>query len=250
VRISAEVLLIVLALALYVYDASLLLASNEAVLLRGWRGRWHASFGAHRWKLVGREPYVPNPFTPHRPLFRLRWAFDALAETRASNAATGLLHVPAEIAKLGAFTLNAALCLFVLLPFGLFSNWGVVAVLAALVLLYVNNLVALTLVFRWRARLHLTGKQFAGLAFECLVCPPFSVNLVRRLCARVPVSETFTAAAARLLRPVAEEPDAHLELNAQCLARIDEQLEATAEGSPQMLALQAARARYTEKEAS
>src|SRR6185503_1463776 len=102
-----------LALALYLFDSLLLLSSDEAALLRGWRGRWFAGFGASRWRLAGKEPYVPNPFTPHFPLFRLRWRFVCPVQP---VAAAQLLSVPKELSGLGFFVQTSAVCLFLLLP--------------------------------------------------------------------------------------------------------------------------------------
>jgi len=240
VRLGAEVWLMLLALALYVVDALLLLASNEAVLVRGWRRRWRAGFGAHGWKLAAKEPYLPNPLTPHRPLLRLSWAFDA-EPPRATSAEP--LTVPPEIDTFGPFTIVSLLCIFVGLPIGLFTGAGVAFTAGAVVLLYLNNLVALGLVFKRRGKLNLSQRQFALMAFECLACPPFSINLVRKLCARVPVEESFTSVARRTL-----PADELAVVNAQCLLRLEEQLAYAPEGGAQMQALQAARTRFTSAE--
>lgn len=237
-RLSAEAWLMLLALALYVYDSVRLLASNEAVLVRGWRGRWHAGFGVQRWKLGAKEPYLANLFTPHRPLFVLAWAFEEPARADASAAP---LDVPKEIDRFGVFAWVSALCIFVLLPLGLFSTIGTAFTLSVVGLLYLNNLIALGWVYAQRAALHLSSAQWGSLAFECLSCPPFSINLVRRLCVRVPVGESFTAAARRLL------PDDELAaVNRQCAARLEEQIDSAPEGSAQMHALQTAKAQFTE----
>ena len=37
--------------ALYLKDCFLLLGRDEAVLVRGWRGRWRAGFGLLDWRL-------------------------------------------------------------------------------------------------------------------------------------------------------------------------------------------------------
>ncbi len=227
-----------LAVALYGYDSFLLLSRNEAVLVRGWRNRWRAGFGANGLKLGAREPYLPNPFTPHWPLFRLAWALEGDPPgTRVARP----LQVPDEIALLRPFVLGSALLIFVLLPIGLFLPVGRAFMVGIVAALYLNILVALGLVFRWQHRLHLSSKQFAGLAFELLVCPPFSVNLVRRLCAKIRVDESFTAATARLV------PGEWLAaVNAQCLIRLEEQMDFEPEGSARMSSLEAAKARFTQ----
>jgi hypothetical protein len=239
-RLSAEASLMLLAVALYLYDALCLLASNEAVLVRGRSGRWFARFGAHRWRLGSKEPCLPNPFMPQRPMFRLAWSFEGDAPSRDVSRP---LQVPSQVEGLGKFTVVSALCIFVLLPAGLFSAIGASFTVAAVALMYLNIVVALAVVHRRRAGLSLPGRQFAGLAFECLVCPPFSINLVRRLCARVSTNEPFTTAARRLL-----SADAMADVNAQCVARLEEQMDFESEGSQRMQTLQAAKARFAPPE--
>ena len=43
---------------------------------------------------------------------------------------------------------------------------------------------AMVIVFRRRAALGLSSRQFSGLAFEALACAPFAVNLVRKISLR------------------------------------------------------------------
>lgn len=227
-----------LTLALYWYDSFLLLARNEAVLVRGWRNRWRAGFGANGLKLGAREPYLPNPLTPHWPLFRLSWSLEGDSpEARVARP----LQVPDEIALLQPFAMGSGLLLFMVLPIVLFLPLGFAFLVGTVAALYLNILVALGLVFWRRRRLHLSSKQFAGQAFECLVCPPFSVNLIRRLCAKIPVDESFTAATARLV-----PGEGLAAVNAQCLIRLEEQMDFEPEGSARMSSLEAAKARFTQ----
>ena len=226
-----------LAAALYLYDSFSLLASNEAVFFRGWGGRWQAGFGAMRWRLGGREPYLPNPFMPHRPQFRLAWRIDA-AEPRAKSSPPAL-QVPPELARFTPFVCGAGIALFVLLPLGLFASLGTGFTLVAIGLLYTVNLAALLQLWLLRSQLKLSNPQVFQIAFECLVCPPFGVNLVRRLCLKLRHDEDFVAAATRLLGP-AGLAAAH----AQCLQRVEEQIEFEPESSTRLPMLRAARRRF------
>jgi hypothetical protein len=236
---SHEVLLQLLVVGFYLQDSLQALAPNEAVLVRGWRGRWHAAFGQRGWKIAGRELLLPNPFTPHRPLFRLAWRMEGSAEATQPKPARELT-VPPDIDRLRPFVIVAGLALFVLLPLGLFSRAGTLLAIAAVVLLYVNNLLALSLAYRWRDRLGVDKRRLVSMALECLACAPYGLNLVRRLCALTNPQEDFTQAARRLI-PSEELQSAH----AQCLARIEEQIDTEPEGSRRSAQLQAAKARFS-----
>ena len=234
----AEVALMLLVLGLYLYDSLLLLASNEAVLFQGWRGRWHAAFGADGWRLGMREPLLPNPLTPHRPLYRLRWRFDAPNE--ASADATARL-VPVELLRLTPFVLGLWLALFVLLPASLFFPAIGVSIGAAVAFAYLNIVAALLTLAALRAKLGLAASRFAALAIECLLCPPFAINLVRKLAAPTPSRENFLVASERLLGG-----EALAQVHAACARRLDEQIDLEAEASPRMACLLATRRRFAD----
>jgi hypothetical protein len=249
--LNAESALALLIVALYLKDNALLLNADEAVLVPSvfGRRRWRAGFGARGFTIARREPYLANPLLPHQPVYRLRWQMTQAAHpgaARSANPATEMLAVNPLLWRLAPLVWGMWLATLVLLPLTLLGRWGVVATLATVMLLYAHIVLALGLVWWWRARLGLTGRAFAMLAFECLACAPYAVNLVRRLAwVRSPHPEDFTAAAARLLDGAAQA-----EVRAECLARIDEQLQAEPEGSAAAAALLRARERFAAEAAA
>ena len=230
-QVDAQLLIGPAVVAMYLKDCLLLLHPDEGVLVRGWRGRWRAGFGMLDWRLRRREPWLCNPFKPWEAVLRLRW--DAAATPAPAPAAPA--SVPDEL-RLGPWVVVLWLLLFVALPLAYYGHLGLHAMLLVLAELYAVILVALVLVWRRRAALGLSGSQFGVLAFEVLACAPYAPNLVRRLSLHRRVDEDLLAAARRLLDPLAQA-----RVNAQCLARIDDELDWTAEDSPRALALRAAR---------
>ena len=233
-RIDAQLLIGPALVALYLKDCFLLLGRDEAVLVRGWRGRWRAGFGLPDWRLRRREPYLCHPFKPWEPVLRLRW--DAAAEPRPSPAAPA--SVPSDL-RLGPWVSLIWLMLFVALPTAFYGQLGLPAILTVLGALYLYIAASLVLVWRRRAALGLTGSAFGVLAFEVLACAPYAANLVRRLSLHRAIDEDLLTAATRLLDAPALEV-----VHAQCLARIDDELDWADEDSPRSRALRAARPRF------
>ena len=227
--LSYEVELFGLALLLYLYDSSVLLYGNEAVLSDAGADEWSASWGWSGFLLAGRTLCVLNPFTPHRAAFRLRWDFrlhEAPTEDESWARST------ANLQRLTPFVAIAAGALFLVLPLGLFSGLGVYAVGAAIVLLYGSTLLALRRLHGERALLMRAGKKYWGFAFECLACPPFAVNMIRRISLALPVAEPLPAAAARLLDAQSWE-----RLRAECVSRVELAMQSADEGSANHLAI-------------
>jgi hypothetical protein len=177
VSLSAELTLVLLALGLYVFDSLRLMHPSEGVFLASGRN-WHASFGTDQMQLSGKNLFLFSPLAPGRPAFRSTW-FDETAVDAAQAA--GLLRARAEGLRFLFWPVTVQLVvMFTVVPVCLFRFPGEPLVLA-LVFLYVNALFALGLVALWRKRLAIGWGRFALIAVECLVCIPYSINLVRKL---------------------------------------------------------------------
>lgn len=249
VGVSTEGLVMIVAASLYLVDSALFFEFDEGALIRSARGRWFARFGLDRWRLGGKEPYLPNPFAPFQPLIRLKWRFESPApEWVANDSVLGNLAFTSPIAnivvpkELKPFEIHVSISaglLFALLPIGLFLPIHVSFLISVVAALYINNLWALLRLMRVRQVFQLDRKGVAALAFECLACPPFSVNLVRRLCVKLALAEDLVAAGARVM-----SAGDYSQLRAQCLRRIDEQIDSESEETPRLRALLLSRPSY------
>jgi hypothetical protein len=191
---NAEALLVVGIAGLYLYDSALLLASNEVLLTPSRKGTWTALFGSDSFLLLGKEPCVPSPWLPHRPLYRFAWNKEGLVGPSQPWTPPGN-----EYAVLAPPIWMMALALFLLIPLGLFSRLGHLAIASGVVLFYLNALLALTMAWLKRGVFQITARRFAALAFECLTCPPFALNLTRHISLTTRPSEDFLSVAHRLL---------------------------------------------------
>jgi len=174
-----EVLLPLGAIGLYLFDATLLLYSNELMFVRR-AGRWSYA-ASSALLLAGRRVYFSNPLAPATPHFRVRWLeTDTRQEQEASAALASFL------AALKPLQFLVALLLVILaaLPVELAMFGTGVELLVLMAAFYGVILVALAIVYARRRALCVSGKAFLALAFDALACAPFAVNLVRKLCLR------------------------------------------------------------------
>jgi hypothetical protein len=234
-RLSAEATLMLLAAALYLFDCFYLLRSNEALLIRGQK-RWTARFGSRNWMLAGGEPCMVNVLAPHRPTYKLAWQFEAEGAVREANE----LVPNAVVSRFAPFAYMGLALIFVGLPLALFANLGLVFTLSVVLGIYANNLLALSILFVTCDRVGLTKARYWSLAFECFVCPPFCIQLAKRLYALQPVPADFVQVATSLLLP----EDA-VDVHRQCLVRLDDQIAYEDEGSVRALALHQSRKRFS-----
>lgn len=222
--------LLAIAILLYLYDSSVLLFSNEALLTNAAGRRWSVVWGWTGFVLAGKSLCMLNPLTPHIPAFRLNWQFEGKDGDDTDRSWT---ERAALLTRLKGSTLACAVGLFVLLPLGLFSPLGAYALVAAAVVIYGSTIVGLALLSRVRDRLGLAGTRFAGFAFECLVCPPFSAHMLRRIALAQRIDEPLTSAACRLVDQASWN-----RLRAYCESRIDEEMQSAAESSARRAGLE------------
>ena len=235
---SSELELFLLVVLFYLYDSSVLLYSNEAILTRESADRWSASVGWTGFVVAGRVVCMLNPFTPHKPAFRLHWDFNSLVGDTADQSWTGSA---ATLKGLTPFTLGAGVGLFILLPLGLFTPLSMYAAAAGMILFYLATACALYRVKRLGLFEAAGRKGFVGFAFECLACPPFGVNIVRRLSLTQRVLEPLPLAGARLLDAASWD-----HLRSRCVARLDEALRVSGDESSESRLLEAQKQRIRE----
>jgi hypothetical protein len=224
--IEAEVALLVVALALYLYDSIVLLDPDEGVLTPKFGG-WEVSLGSKvQWR--GKDLFLPSPLFPYRPVFRARWSFAQVEQAGAPNWAEN----ETLLRPLAPLVVGMAFALFVVFPLGLF-RYGDLVVLAAIAMLYLNIIGALIWLAFNRKVLGLSRGRVAGLGIEALVCSPFGLNLIRKISADMPVNEDLVHAARRL-----QSKDDWDVTRMKFALRIEDEIGAEDGGSPRAQALQ------------
>jgi hypothetical protein len=193
---SFEVLLPLGAIALYLFDSTLLLYSNEFMLVhRGERWRFAESSPL---LLAGRRVYFPNPLTPGTPRFRVRWSE---ADPRRLGEEAGELARFFGALRPVQYLVSALLIILLTLPVELLFFGTGVELLVVVAAFYVVTLATLGYIFVRRRELRLSGRSFLALCFDSLACAPFAVNLVRKLALRRALAGNPIAFAARTFEP-------------------------------------------------
>ena len=227
-QLSTETQLFLLVAALYLFDCTQLLDSNEGLLVRHRTG-WQAIQGSDDFRWMGKSIYVLNLLAPHQPTYRLSWTFDA-PSTHAQDE--GWTHHASTLTSLTPFVHLIGAILFGLLPLALFLELDSRLLLLTIAMLYVS--VAMALIAAYQVWPRDAGRlRFAGLAAECVACPPLAVNLLRRLSLRLPVAEAFPDAAQRLLAD-----EAWQRVREVCVDRLRIQIDEEPEGSTKSRDLQ------------
>jgi hypothetical protein len=185
--VDYEVQLVALAVALYIYDSSIFLFADEYVLAKRFGSGWRAHFGLDQFLIFGRAPYIMNLLRPDLPILRATWSHSSLDSSELRTAAqlsNGLRYI-------GVCACIAGVSLYFILPLGFLTSLGRPLVISGLVLMYTSLAAALALTYHRLSSLGIPKARFYSLAVECLACPPFGVNIVRRITLNTLIAENF-----------------------------------------------------------
>lgn len=232
---SFEGLLALGIVGFYLWDSAMLLHRNEMIFTQS-GGNWAFACPDVRWHLLGKILHLPNPFSPHRLLFRVAWTL--VPDEEQHDGDQDLERFASAVEPLQAMVLVLYWLLIVGLPLALLAFGSGARLLAAFAAVYLVISGILTFIFLRREQLGLPGKDFLKLAFDSLACPPFAVNLVRKLAERRFLGPDPIEFACRAF------DEATFARFAKVLcSRLDEELECECEASARFTALKALRAR-------
>jgi len=205
--VSAEATVIAVAAAIYLVDCVVLLERGQALWTRS-----GLQFGSLHYQVRGRAVAVLNPLTPFLAAFRTLPLFSSASAVEPDDAARAL----APISALGGIQL---LLILAALPYCLYQapGWPFFAALAAA---YLNAIVLSVLIWRRLRGAGIAARPIASLAFGWLVCPPLSINALRKAALSFDVAMDAREAIGRL--PEREQEHARGELAAQAAEAMQE----------------------------
>jgi hypothetical protein len=222
---------------IYLFDCIVLVQRGQAALAR-WGGRWRVSMGTRHYLISGRPIVFLNPLTPCAATLKSRPLLEPFSpESLRPSAIVRALRGPSALAAL-QWTV-----VLVLLPVAVvrLPGWPLVAIL---VLAYCNAVAMVLMLFRRYRRLGVARRALGSIAFNAIVCLPFSINLPRRAGLALPLA----GGADRYLRLVPESarPAARNAL----VGQLEEALQDADEDTPRFAALTVLRGALAKQGAS
>lgn len=175
--LSFEALLILGAIGFYLYDSIELLRINEFALVRNGE-RWSYVYPTSGWQILRKWPFIPNPIRPDVDIYLVSWSPNA-STRRKSTKRLNVFESRVTPLRHSARVLFAML--FLVLPLVLLIYGSGVQLLLLFVCVYGTIVVVAYLLYRNRRPLQLTTRRLLLLLFECLACPPFAVNVLRKV---------------------------------------------------------------------
>lgn len=230
---SVNVELILLIVILYGMTTSALLYVNEGLVNYSYSG---ASIILPRdgIRIAGRVPILINPLTPMFPVFRARWGVRDIGMSER-DIRKQMKRMIVASKRLAPYSATIFVYVVVGIPIGLILN-NTLNLILIVAVAYTANIMMLVRLWFMRNCFLLTKAKFAAIAFESLVCLPFSAGIVRRLTLSANINTDITS-----LFHDMDNRDRKIAINALC-ERCNDLKYYYAEGSSEAQSLQ----RYTQ----
>lgn len=235
--LSFEALLITGIFCFYLYDSATLAFSNELFFIESF-GKWSASFPSERLRVLGKLLLIPNPATPFNLLFVATWNETDGVTSVKSNDMANLL---ANTTYLRVSVIILMMMMLILFPLVTYKfGLGIIA-LVLLLLIYLTIIVMLCYLYIKKEFYGLSKKKFIALAFESIACPPFALNMLRKLSLKCPFQQDPIKFAVKKL-----DADGFNTFKKKLIEKLSEQLDwENEEASPRSLYLTKYRKRLT-----
>lgn len=180
VVLSFEILLIIGVIGFYLYDSIMLLNINELILTRSHKG-WFYKFPILDFQLLRKYPLLPNPLTPDVAIFRTSWPREAQSVNEKELECFTQHLRPVQLI---VDVLLLLLLIYLPVVSLIYGSGSKLLIIFAMIYLFIA--VILKYIFDKKDELHLSKSNFASLAFESIACPPFALNMVRRISLNYP----------------------------------------------------------------
>lgn len=178
-NLDAETMLALVIWAFYIQDSVLLLHFDDLLVSGGRRG-WRAWTGSDL-EMRGRFLFVPAPFLPALTIYRASWL---TPETGAVDNPNALLKFSRLLWPLRVGCSLVGVSLLIVVPWIMLTSGDAVLLLVALCISTAVTLLMLTHLLANRRRLDLGVRALAVMTVESLLCPPYAINLYRKMCIR------------------------------------------------------------------
>lgn len=177
----ADLLLLLVAVALYITDLARLLYVNELLFVGGANGRWSFRLPERPIEISRRFLLIARPLDPRVSILRLAWPGTKRDSCRAGPKRDCLDDLLRQLRwpRLGCTLLLPQI--FLGLPLFYLAGDNFLQLSILLLVIYLQVAVLVVWLFVKRSHLGLRWPACLLLAFESLICVPYAINLHRKL---------------------------------------------------------------------
>lgn len=200
-HLPLEILIIIGLYGFYLYDSARLYFFNEFNVTKGIRSSFKFQHITKSFSFLSKYLFIPNMFFSYQLIFRCAWKIKQSIPSDQSTDVDSILLISKTLRPLQSTNILISLLTLVLLPLLLLLKLSYLPLAITIITIYILNISSLLFVILKRKSLQLSWAKIFQFFLDILLCPPFALNLLRKIGLNYHVQMEGIALAEKLLNP-------------------------------------------------
>lgn len=183
----------------YLYDSAQLYFYNEFSLYKGVSNTFQSATVSANLNIFSKYLVIPNSFLSYRLMFKCAWKIQDIQSSALVREIEEITCITKILKPLQYINMLLFILTLVLLPLVIALKLGYLLLAIILVAIYFLNLISITMVIFKRKPLKLSRTKILHLFLDSLLCPPFALNLLRKISLNYQIHSEGTLLAQALL---------------------------------------------------
>jgi len=181
-NLSSEAWLLFGVVGFYLYDSIKLVSGNQVFLIKGLSG-WRLKLPSDYLRFQSSLVFLPNPACPWTSLYKS----DLFCEKSSADSLDNILQINDALRSIKPFVVLLFIQMLVFLPICVLRYGMGLLTLVVVSSIYGTVFFMVLVIFIKKIQLKLTPKRFMSLLFDCIACPPFALNAIRKITLMLPL---------------------------------------------------------------
>ncbi|WP_032857324.1 hypothetical protein [Acinetobacter dispersus] len=180
-HLPLEIMIVIGIVGFYIYDSAHLYFYNEFNIQKGFKAAFKSQLISRKFNFSRQYLVIQNLLLSHQLIFKCAWKFQNAHSAIHPNEIEHIREISQALKPLQIINILSFILTLGILPFLLIYKADYLAISISLVMIYGLNLFSIFFVMIKREILQLSWFKTTQLLLDVLLCPPFAVNLLRKI---------------------------------------------------------------------
>lgn len=179
--INFEYLFIISLAGLYIYDSATVCFYNSIFILKGIRKKFDYQIPHSQFNFGKKFLIFLQILSPHILVFQTSWQYKTI-HTKAIDIDINNIQKTAEILrKIQPIIIFLFVLMFIVMPILILFKFKTLLIILTILSIYLINIFLFIFILINRKKLHLSKKLILQILLDSLFCPPFALNLMKKI---------------------------------------------------------------------
>lgn len=194
-----DILIVIGIVGFYIYDSAQLYFYNEFNITKGIRPSFNFQHISKPLNCFNKYLVIPNLFLSHQLIFKCAWKIKSISSPTHLDSEDNIKIISKTLRPLQFLNILLFWLTIGILPILIIFKFGYIALTITVSLIYLLNVFSIIFVITKRKVLQLSWSKVMQLLLDILLCPPFALNLLRKISLNYNIETEGTVLAAQIL---------------------------------------------------